>query len=149
MNKDKKSSHDDRIHVGLRILITHTINSQRKSNVVVKSALRSEQQNNSLQSSCFLKTCNLCKKKFNPDKDIYMYRGDQGFCSVKCRKRQIGLDEIRELETSKKHMVASYRHYCFNDAGNETRQILEELRLQPHKSKPISCNNQNHWAIVA
>ncbi|KAJ7963350.1 Protein of unknown function (DUF581) [Quillaja saponaria] len=142
------------VDVGLRTLITQTINSKRKSkNVVVKSALRSRQQkNNSLdQLSCFLKTCNLCNKKFSPDKDIYMYRGDQGFCSVECRNRQIALDEIRELQTSTKQMVSSYRQQrCSNDARNETRLILEELQSQRYKSKkPFSCNNQNHWEIVS
>ncbi|CAA6659287.1 unnamed protein product [Spirodela intermedia] len=31
-----------------------------------------------------------------------MYRGDQGFCSVDCRCRQISLDERRELEAAAK-----------------------------------------------
>ncbi|PIA43244.1 hypothetical protein AQUCO_02000581v1 [Aquilegia coerulea] len=44
--------------------------------------------------------------------DVYMYRGDQGFCSVECRCRQIYMDEMKELEESTKAMLASSRHYC-------------------------------------
>lgn len=81
------------------------------------------------------------KKKFGFDG--YLCRGDQGFCSVECRNRQIVLDEMRELESSTKQMVASYRQ-CHNDARRETCLILEDLRIQRLKSKPIPCN-QNHW----
>lgn len=74
-------------------------------------------------------------------------RGDQGFCSVECRNRQMALDEIRELESSTKRMVKSYRN-CWNDARHETRLILKDLQMQRMKSKPIP-SNQNHWAIVS
>ncbi|XP_022724523.1 uncharacterized protein LOC111281152 [Durio zibethinus] len=47
--------------------------------------------------SCFLKSCHLCHKNLSLDKEVYMYRGDQGFCSIECRDRQIVLDEMREL----------------------------------------------------
>lgn len=61
-------------------------------------------------------------------------RGDQGFCSIECRDRQIVLDEMRELEISTKQMVASYGQCC-NEARRETRLILEDLRMHRHKSK--------------
>ncbi|KAI4355367.1 hypothetical protein L6164_004148 [Bauhinia variegata] len=136
--------------VGLRFL-THMTNSTRKSNnVVMKSAVKKGNQTSPVVNVdyCYLKTCNLCNKKLSPEKDIYMYRGDQGFCSIECRNRQIMLDEMRELESSTKQMVASYRH-CWNDARHETRLILEDLRLQRLKSKPTNVCNQNHWAIVS
>ncbi|CAN6548242.1 hypothetical protein ACFX13_022220 [Malus domestica] len=41
----------------------------------------------------FLDQCFLCKQKLLPGKDIYMYKGDRGFCSVDCRYRQIFMDE--------------------------------------------------------
>ncbi|MED6187536.1 hypothetical protein PIB30_077360 [Stylosanthes scabra] len=112
-------------------------------NVLVKSSLlvRNKEHNHQNQTCpqpqeedyCFLKTCNLCNKQLRPDKDIYMYRGDQGFCSIECRNRQIVLDDMRELENSTKQMVASYNnrtHHCCNDARVETRLILEDLRMQ-------------------
>ncbi|KAF7843674.1 FCS-Like Zinc finger 17-like [Senna tora] len=139
-------SADTSMDVGLRLLPQITTNSQSKSNVLLKSAMRKRNLSNPLDF-CYLKTCNLCNKKLSPDKDIYMYRGDQGFCSVECRNRQIVLDEMKELESSTKQMVASYRN-CWNDARHETRLILEDLQMQRLKSKPIP-SNQNHWAIVS
>ncbi|KAK7275510.1 hypothetical protein RIF29_16629 [Crotalaria pallida] len=145
------SIHDESttMDVGLRLLPQIT-SSKTKSNtnVLVKSAvvrLKAANQTTPLEFFCFLKTCNLCNKQLSPNKDIYMYRGDQGFCSVECRNRQIVLDEMRELESSTKQMVASYNRQCCNDARKETRLILEDLRMQRLKSKPIPCNNQNFW----
>ncbi|XP_059458650.1 FCS-Like Zinc finger 17-like [Corylus avellana] len=131
--------------VGLRILVQI---SHGESNILVKSALRSckpSSQTKPLEYSCFLKTCQLCNKKLCPDKDVYMYRGDQGFCSIECRSRQIALDEMRELETSTKKMVASYRHRC-NIGPSETQILLEELQ-QRREHRSIRC--QRNWAIVS
>ncbi|KAI4311144.1 hypothetical protein MLD38_036063 [Melastoma candidum] len=46
----------------------------------------------------FLDRCFLCGTKLSPGKDIYMYRGDRGFCSEECRCRQILLEEEEEDE---------------------------------------------------
>ncbi|MCL7025494.1 hypothetical protein MKW94_015267 [Papaver nudicaule] len=48
------------------------------------------------QESNFMKACGLCRKKLSPEKNIYMYRGDQSFCSDDCRCRKILIDELRE-----------------------------------------------------
>ncbi|KAL8105362.1 hypothetical protein AgCh_029236 [Apium graveolens] len=40
-------------------------------------------------SPSFLAKCFLCRKKLLPTKDIFMYKGDKGFCSVECRQIQI------------------------------------------------------------
>ncbi|KAL4386543.1 hypothetical protein GQ457_09G004880 [Hibiscus cannabinus] len=143
--------------VGLRIL-THT--SLPKSNVLVKPAFRitlPDSRNHRRSScgsrsppadeSCFLKSCQLCRKKLSLDKEVYMYRGDQGFCSIDCRERQIVLDEMRELQLSTKRMLESPRH-CSSAAAassgrREIRLLIEDLRRRnqsPH---------QNHWAIVS
>ncbi|XP_061361915.1 FCS-Like Zinc finger 17-like [Gastrolobium bilobum] len=119
------------MNVGLRVL-TQITNSKTKSNVLVKSAVRNTNQTIPIDF-CFLKACNLCNKQLRPDKDIYMYRGDQGFCSIECRNRQIVLDEMRELESSTKQIVASYRQCC-----NKAR--YRDLNL---KSKPFSCNQRH------
>ena len=71
-------------------------------------------------------------------------RGDQGFCSIECRNRQIVLDEMKELEASTKNMVASYRR-C-NSGRRETQILLEEIR-QKHEPRAINC--QINWAIVS
>ncbi|XP_058108701.1 FCS-Like Zinc finger 17-like [Magnolia sinica] len=90
--------------VGLRLLIQ---SSGRESNVINKSVsilTKSVHPNRRIPSSfpesSFLKACQLCKKELTPLDDVYMYRGDQGFCSVKCRCRQIFIDEMREMEAS-------------------------------------------------
>ncbi|KAL1216698.1 FCS-Like Zinc finger 13 [Cardamine amara subsp. amara] len=43
----------------------------------------------------FLSSCCLCKKKLQ-GKDIYMYKGEMGFCSSECRSVQIMKDERNE-----------------------------------------------------
>ncbi|KAL8252567.1 hypothetical protein R6Q59_036260 [Mikania micrantha] len=80
--------------VGLKILTTKThINH---SNPIL--------QWNQIPSSyprCFLKSCFLCHKHLSPNKDVYMYRGDQGFCSEECRSRQIYIDDLTRLQKIK------------------------------------------------
>ncbi|KAG2241931.1 hypothetical protein Bca52824_096225 [Brassica carinata] len=43
----------------------------------------------------FLNSCCLCKKRLQ-GKDIYMYKGEMGFCSAECRSVQIMNDERKE-----------------------------------------------------
>ncbi|XVF86978.1 hypothetical protein PTKIN_Ptkin18bG0083800 [Pterospermum kingtungense] len=138
--------------VGLRIL---TQISQAKSNVVVvkpafKIILPSSKTHHGSSGhspapvdhhySCFLKSCHLCHKNLSLDKEVYMYRGDQGFCSIECRDRQMVLDEMKELE----QILASSRH-CSASGRRETGYLLEDLgrrNKSPHQ-------NRKHWAIVS
>ncbi|KAG6771979.1 hypothetical protein POTOM_023374 [Populus tomentosa] len=46
-------------------------------------------------TSDFLSSCHLCRKKLY-GRDIYIYRGEKGFCSVECRSSQIMMDERKE-----------------------------------------------------
>ncbi|KAG6664987.1 FCS-Like Zinc finger 17-like isoform X1 [Carya illinoinensis] len=147
-----KCSENISLAVGLQILVQI---SHGESNVLVKSASKSQLPTSqardhvhtkSPEYSCFLKTCQLCSKKLSPHKDVYMYRGDQGFCSVDCRDRQIVLDEMREVETSTKQMLSPYGHRC-NSGRRETQILLQEFR-QRHERRPrIRC--QANWAIVS
>eukprot|EP00262_Sarcandra_glabra_P008546 TRINITY_DN2207_c0_g1_i1.p1 TRINITY_DN2207_c0_g1~~TRINITY_DN2207_c0_g1_i1.p1 ORF type:complete len:159 (+),score=20.21 TRINITY_DN2207_c0_g1_i1:53-529(+) len=123
----KSLSPSSAVPVGLRILI---VCSQRESNVVVKPVLkpsrpvaRTHGSPKIFQESSFLKACCLCKKQLCPKKDVYMYRGDQGFCSVECRGHQILLDERQELEAATREMVAPPSH-----CGNGGRRIRESTR---------------------
>ncbi|KAG2324246.1 hypothetical protein Bca4012_038779 [Brassica carinata] len=43
----------------------------------------------------FLSSCCLCKKRLQ-GKDIYMYKGEMGFCSAECRSVEIMKDERNE-----------------------------------------------------
>ncbi|CAN8292480.1 unnamed protein product [Cochlearia groenlandica] len=45
------------------------------------------------ESSEFLSLCCLCKKKLQ-GKDIYMYKGEKGFCSKECRSVKIMDDDV-------------------------------------------------------
>nr|GME05196.1 Zf-FLZ domain containing protein [Ipomoea batatas] len=60
--------------------------------------------------AAFLHSCYLCKRKLLPGKDIYMYKGDRGFCSVECRCRQIGMDEEGQAAATK--APSSKRDQC-------------------------------------
>ncbi|KAE8674184.1 putative Senescence-associated protein 21 [Hibiscus syriacus] len=146
--------------VGLRIL---TDTSLGKSNVLVKPAFKISLPDSRNRHGCsrgswsppadesfFLKSCQLCRKKLSLDKEVYMYRGDQGFCSIDCRERQIVLDEMRELELSTKSMLESPRR-CSTAAATSGRQeirlLIEDLRRR--NQPPHQNQNQSHWAIVS
>ncbi|KAM5579666.1 FCS-Like Zinc finger 17 [Rosa sericea] len=129
MNDKTKSS---MAAVGLGLLLTQ-ISQGKKSNIVVKPALRlrikpavtdGDSSRPDQQHSCFLKACHLCNKGLSLDKEVYMYRGDIGFCSIVCRDRQIVLDEMRELEASTKKMLAAYRRRSCRS------NVLEDVHLQ-------------------
>ncbi|XP_021720389.1 uncharacterized protein LOC110688029 [Chenopodium quinoa] len=126
---------------GLRIVILQ-ISEVECSNIVVKSGLRSltrtpinsissKTSSSSMIIDCFLKSCHLCKKPLCPDKDVYMYRGDQGFCSIECRNRQIMVDEMKEIEVKTKKRLATSTT-SIDCAGCETCKLLEVLRLRRH-----------------
>ncbi|KAH7431483.1 hypothetical protein KP509_08G050800 [Ceratopteris richardii] len=44
----------------------------------------------------FLEACAHCHRALGPEKEIFMYRGDQAFCSKECRGERIGRDEFKE-----------------------------------------------------
>ncbi|KAH7388444.1 hypothetical protein KP509_16G075900 [Ceratopteris richardii] len=47
-------------------------------------------------SMSFLESCNLCTRPLGLGCDIFIYRGDNAFCSVECREKQMLLEEKRE-----------------------------------------------------
>ncbi|XP_057420448.1 FCS-Like Zinc finger 14-like [Lotus japonicus] len=61
-------------------------------------------------TSNFLSSCNLCGKKLH-GKDIYMYRGEKGFCSQECRSSQIMMDERKEVCRSEASVELSSSPY--------------------------------------
>ncbi|KAG2313928.1 hypothetical protein Bca4012_064559 [Brassica carinata] len=108
--------------VGLQLVTTDL--KVKLNNIVIKSSLRSNRPNPNISELCFLKTCHLCMKQLHQDKDVYMYRGDLGFCSKECRESQILIDEKKELEASTKMMLAAYRR-C---NSGENRYLSNDLR---------------------
>ncbi|ERM96066.1 hypothetical protein AMTRI_Chr13g84180 [Amborella trichopoda] len=103
--------------VGLRIVIEIP---QRESGIVDKSMIRPKMSEipasfpANMPELGFLQSCSMCKKKLSPKNDIYIYRGEMGFCSVECRWRQIFMDERRERSVST-ISKASSSMYCRND----------------------------------
>ncbi|CAK9144672.1 unnamed protein product [Ilex paraguariensis] len=144
---DEESDHDSKkiryngsVFVGLRIL---TQLQQGDSNFIIKSSLKLSKPTfpinripppSCTHQSCFLKTCLLCKKNLSPDKDVYMYRGDQGYCSEECRNRQIYVDDMKELEASAKKTLSSFGH-CRTGCRCETRVLSDKFQ---HRCKPLS-----------
>ncbi|GFQ03408.1 hypothetical protein PHJA_002484600 [Phtheirospermum japonicum] len=59
----------------------------------INGFLKMKNISNSTSVCGFLEYCFLCNQKLLPGKDIYMYKGDKGFCSEECRCRQIFMDE--------------------------------------------------------
>ncbi|XP_078163291.1 FCS-Like Zinc finger 2-like [Carex rostrata] len=57
----------------------------------------------------FLDSCFLCKKPLSGNRDIFMYRGDQPFCSEECRQQQIETDEAQESAKSVALIASSRR----------------------------------------
>ncbi|XP_042452668.1 FCS-Like Zinc finger 15-like [Zingiber officinale] len=76
---------------GLRIVI-HEGDEKGPNNVLTKSVATtatSRPRRLPLPELGFLQTCCFCMRELKPCRDVYMYRGDQGFCSDECRSRQI------------------------------------------------------------
>lgn len=67
-----------------------------------------------VETSNFLRSCFLCKRRLVPGRDIYMYRGDTAFCSHECRQQQMNLDERKE-----KCSFASKKETPSSAAGSE------------------------------
>lgn len=55
----------------------------------------------------FLEACFLCKRQLGRGTDIYMYKGEMGFCSEECREQQIEMNEAQERSLKKLAMKAS------------------------------------------
>ncbi|KAE8733267.1 Bifunctional inhibitor/lipid-transfer protein/seed storage 2S albumin superfamily protein [Hibiscus syriacus] len=75
-----------------------------------------------METSHFLRSCGLCRRRLVPGRDIYMYRGDSAFCSLECRQQQMNQDETIEKcsVASKKQAVASSAARSSVSAKDET-----------------------------
>ncbi|XP_055827115.1 FCS-Like Zinc finger 17-like [Solanum dulcamara] len=145
------------VAVGLKILINQKKICQGKAdvpnNVLIMYSSRftkvkpifhtNPAESISIEHNCsFLKYCFLCNKTLRLDKEVYMYKGDLGFCSVECRNRQIYLDEIKELENCTKKMLRSFRR-CGDDGRrrcSETSALLDEYK---QRRNPLAYSKKN------
>ncbi|XAR48691.1 hypothetical protein NMG60_11031589 [Bertholletia excelsa] len=65
-----------------------------KSTIIIRSlSSPSSPPLSAAAAAGFLDRCSLCRRKLLPGKDIYMYKGDEAFCTVECRCRRMVMDE--------------------------------------------------------
>ncbi|KAJ1268688.1 hypothetical protein BS78_07G154000 [Paspalum vaginatum] len=136
----RRARERERLVVGLQILVHHHQHDHGRhghghahaASVVMKQIVRPRaaavvagagSRHGHAFSCSFLKACYLCKRELCPDKDVYMYRGDQGFCSEECRWHQILVDEACEREAA---------------VTSKERQRRGQARHHsPHRTTPI------------
>ncbi|CAN6204538.1 unnamed protein product [Urochloa humidicola] len=113
----KRGAAADAAGVGLQILVHHRHHAQRappRSHIVLKQVvLPTAAARHRSSSSSFLRACSLCRRELCPNKDVYMYRGDQGFCSEECRRHQMLTDDARgrEAMVRKERVRRGLPHY--------------------------------------
>ncbi|KAH7352493.1 hypothetical protein KP509_19G048500 [Ceratopteris richardii] len=83
----------------------------------------------------FFDSCQLCKHPLGPGRDIFMYRGENAFCSSECRDKQMRLEEMTEklqCMYSQMHKQNVKNANC-NDEKRVSRDCNHQSDLQPHK----------------
>ncbi|VAH86835.1 unnamed protein product [Triticum turgidum subsp. durum] len=104
--------------VGLRLIIQPSPRRQQRPALAVlrRSSVRSTAADLQESSGCrpflgleFLKCCLCCCKKIDGDMDVFVYKGEQAFCSAECRSQQIAREERREIE-----ILVRKRHDAFH-----------------------------------
>ncbi|XP_051119431.1 FCS-Like Zinc finger 17-like [Andrographis paniculata] len=120
---------------GLRLILKN----HGSSKVVIKSMTPTTQYSDDHHFGCYLKSCHLCRKPLRLDREIYMYRGNLGFCSVECRDSQIYMDEMKEIETSAQKMFAApcRLQRCRGGGGGDVGGEFGEF---PHRRFPEQKN---------
>lgn len=77
---------------------------------------------NQYPSNDFLSFCHHCNKKLDEGKDIYMYRGEEAFCSLTCRDLEIMIDEqLQQSNPSEKSPGQEIGEELFETAILTTR----------------------------
>ncbi|XP_062194800.1 FCS-Like Zinc finger 5-like [Phragmites australis] len=100
--RQRRERYADDAVVGLQILVQHRHHARAPhSHIVLKQMVLPTPEARHRRAACsFLWACSLCRRQLSPNKDVYMYRGDQGFCSEECRWQQILMDEVRERQAT-------------------------------------------------
>ncbi|KAL0537998.1 hypothetical protein IC582_026992 [Cucumis melo] len=88
-----------------------------------------------------LHSCFLCQHKLLPGNDIYMYKGDRGFCSEECRRKQIFMDEeesfMKDNNNSRKTPSSS---------SSESPSSSSSSSMAAAAAKAASSSNNNRKA---
>lgn len=53
----------------------------------------------------FLDSCFFCNRRLDCNDDIFMYKGEMGFCSEECREEYMEIEEMKGRRRSKKVKV--------------------------------------------
>ncbi|CAN1169057.1 FCS-Like Zinc finger 18 [Linum perenne] len=138
--------------VGLQTLLLLDSSSSSAAAVLNNVVLATKSFTTTPQSSysddrlAVLQYCNLCSSKLSPNKDVYMYRGDQGFCSTKCRDRQIRFDQVKQLH----HERLTESFYYSSNRNSPLFEIdsssSSSRSISRHCPKP-RCNNNRSSAL--
>ncbi|TVU48164.1 hypothetical protein EJB05_07790 [Eragrostis curvula] len=123
--------------VGLRLIIQPSPRQRLPAVLLRRSAVRAPAATSA--SKChengrmfvgleFLKCCFCCHKKLDADMDVFVYKGEQAFCSAECRSQHIAKEERREIE----HLVRKRRDafHSRHAASAKTEGPNRRLRLQ-------------------
>ncbi|CAM8905099.1 unnamed protein product [Rhodiola kirilowii] len=98
---------------------------------------------------CYLKSCQFCHKKLQPQDDIYMYKGDQGYCTDECRSKQIKMDQADESEAcmTKLAIKRSSGPHGMNQKMGRCKETLSILRDLRHRRRRGPVHLQRNGAI--
>ncbi|KAL1806688.1 hypothetical protein ACET3Z_029756 [Daucus carota] len=112
-----------------QVINKFTMKTTQPSSLFTTSFHSSSTSSSKLTPS-FLDKCFLCRKKLLPGKEIYMYKGDKGFCSEECRCRQIDMDE--EDQTA-----------AFMTSKNNTYKVKKTNNCSSYYSSSASKTTRN------
>ncbi|CAO2143126.1 unnamed protein product [Urochloa humidicola] len=56
--------------------------------------------NMQMQPLRFLQYCGSCNRALGPEADIYIYMGENAFCSIECREKRMRTDKARRNHPS-------------------------------------------------
>ncbi|XP_078162048.1 uncharacterized protein LOC144557353 [Carex rostrata] len=83
----------------------------------------------------FLESCFLCQKPISIWHEIFMYRGDEAFCSEKCRTEQMEMDEALET-VERRQRLMNKSHVSYKVGNYLVRNSYEE---EQENNKSMFC----------
>ncbi|KAL6660010.1 hypothetical protein ACP70R_002132 [Stipagrostis hirtigluma subsp. patula] len=122
--------------VGLRLIIQPSPR-QRPPAILRRSAVRApatsapkcDESGRTFAGLEFLKRCFSCHKTLDANMDVFVYKGEQAFCSPECRCLHIAKEERREVEALlRKRRDAFHRRHAA--AADKMQGSNRHIRLQ-------------------
>ncbi|XP_074307228.1 uncharacterized protein LOC141642347 [Silene latifolia] len=111
-----KSNNNTIINKATTILMNNVMMMNKPQATAIATATTAEN---------FLDCCFLCRRELLLGKDVYMYKGDRGFCSTECRSKQILMDD----EKNRTVMLRRRRRQLFTgSACNDKYRNADEYK---------------------